>query len=396
MNELAITDSTDVEINDKSLLNPLVFAQISKMAEVMSSASLIPESLSHEGSGKDRARLPDHVVRANCFLVANQAVRWGLDPFAVAQCSSVVHGRLMFEGKLVAGVLDANLGINLVHAYGKWDSSKEACILSEDGTGDNLAIRIGEGRYDDGVAVFTGRFIDGHVGGWKTTGNNTPWRQGQYRKMLVYRGTREWARIYQPGAMLGVVTDDEYDPAWSAKDITPRNQASAGRDVIERLKAAQTKPAAGFDSDRVEADIKAATAPDSASNPDVPDTEDETQTDVEPAAAQHTEASKTTDADVGPTDQDWDWLFNVVGMLWAATTPSGDPSVLENQRKAAASAYPADGVHKDILNKAKSCVNYCKQVVTGEVEPSDALEIIGGVIHRSVEDIQKRSSGDEV
>ena len=39
-----------------------------------------------------------------------------MDPFAVAQCCSVVHGKLVYEGKLVAAVLDAKLGVRLTYA----------------------------------------------------------------------------------------------------------------------------------------------------------------------------------------------------------------------------------------------------------------------------------------
>jgi hypothetical protein len=50
-------------------------------------------------------------IMANCFLVVNQAVRWNMDPFAVAQCVSVVHGKLCYEGKLIAAIIEAKLGI---------------------------------------------------------------------------------------------------------------------------------------------------------------------------------------------------------------------------------------------------------------------------------------------
>lgn len=399
-------EAPHISVRPHTLLDKEMFQQISEIASVMASASLIPESLSHEGSGNNRTALPYETVRANCFLVANQAVKWRMDPFAVAQCCSVVHGRLMFEGKLVASVLDANLGIKLVHAYGKWDSAKEECVLGEAGTGDDLAIRIGEGHYaEDGSAVFSGRYIDGCVGLWKTTGIGTPWRPGRNRVMLVYRGSREFARIFEPGVMLGVITDDEYDPAFNARDITPRPTASAGGSIIERLRAEKNGGAAGFDKDRVASDIDTATGKDRSS---VDEGRDSSTTEAEASASasssKHDDVStSSSQADVAegsgdsssqtsePSSDHMEWLFNVVRMLWAATTAGGDPAVLKAQRKAAAAAFPPDGVPKAVTDKAASCFDYCMKVVAGEIEPEDAISIIAGVCGRSEEDFRTKS-----
>jgi hypothetical protein len=40
-------------------------------------------------------------------MVIQQAVRWQMDPFAVAQECSVIQGKLMHSGKLVAAVVNA-------------------------------------------------------------------------------------------------------------------------------------------------------------------------------------------------------------------------------------------------------------------------------------------------
>lgn len=396
MNELATYQERGVSARPSTLMDKETFQQIAEIASIMASASLIPESLAYEGSGDKKKPLPPETVRANCFLVANQAVNWGMDPFAVAQCSSVVHGRLMFEGKLVSSVIEAKLGIKLVHAYGKWDPAKEACIIGEDGNGDSLAIRIGEGRYnEDGVAVFTGRFVDGHVGGWKTTGANTPWRVGRNRVMLVYRGTREFARIYEPGVMLGVITDDEYDPAYNARDITPAAPtAGAGQSVIDTLKAKQSQNAAGFDADRVSKDLNTAAPPrsgeeassgDGASAEEVEETPMSSTSDNSGPAPEAGKGGEGADVAVGessaPSSPDEkQWLLNVAGMLWAATNFNGDPELLKAQKKAAMASYDPAGISKAFRDKANSAFNHCMSVVAGEVEPSDGLSIVAGVV----------------
>jgi len=173
------------------------FEQMQRIASVMARSPLVPESLrcEAEGQGPNRkvAMLAPEVALANCFLVVNQAVRWGLDPFAVAQCCSVVHGRLMYEGKLVAAVLDAKLGVQLSYAW-------------NDRTGDAFGIQVRGPKDRDG----NDRVISGTVGDWKTSGNNSPWgKPANHRKMLAYRGSREWVRLYEPAILLGVYTPDE-------------------------------------------------------------------------------------------------------------------------------------------------------------------------------------------
>eukprot|EP01037_Dinobryon_pediforme_P035191 gene35191-41479_t len=51
--------------------------------------------------------------------------------------------------------------------------------------------------------------ITGTVSDWKTTGQNSPWAPKYYRRQLVYRGTRDWCRMFEPALMLGVYTEDE-------------------------------------------------------------------------------------------------------------------------------------------------------------------------------------------
>src|SRR3954462_7376258 len=93
------------------IMDTAKFEQMQRVAAVMASCSLVPDCLRFQKTGKDLVPLPREEALANCFLVVNQAVRWSMDPFAVAQACSTVHGRLMFEGKLIAAVLDAKLGV---------------------------------------------------------------------------------------------------------------------------------------------------------------------------------------------------------------------------------------------------------------------------------------------
>lgn len=192
------------------------FEHMQRIAGVMAHSNLVPHSLCMIKEGTEMVPLPLETVVANCFLVVNQAVRWNMDPFAVAQCVSVVHGKLCYEGKLIAAVLEAKLGIRLKY---KWDGK----------AGEQSGIEV-SGTFPDGSI----ESVRGTVTEWKTTGAGSPWGQAKnYQRMLAYRGAREWCRLFAPGLMLGVLSDDEIEVLADegrgarARDVTPRDEPPA-------------------------------------------------------------------------------------------------------------------------------------------------------------------------
>ena len=164
-----------------SRMNALVpnsLADALQLADVMAKASLIPKHL------RDKP--------GDCLLVVMQAQRWGMDAISVAQCTSVVHDKLCYEGKLVAAAL---------YAMGAIDGR---LTYEFSGTGDQRAVKVTGRPRGSGVD----QFVEGKVADWKTSNEN--WKK-QPDDMLVYRGTRQWARRYAPEALLGVYTPDELD-----------------------------------------------------------------------------------------------------------------------------------------------------------------------------------------
>lgn len=193
-------------ISALSVFDTARFEHMMRIAAVMADCALIPESLLGERTNGKFEPFGYKTVVANCFLVVSYAERIGFDPFLVAQSCSVVRGRLMFEGKLIAAALDAKLGVELDYQFGVWDPDTETCIVGPEGKGDALGVRV-SGRLPDGTV----KIVEGSVGIWKTTGDKSPWRPGALKRQCRYRGGREWARAHKPGIMLGVVTDDEMD-----------------------------------------------------------------------------------------------------------------------------------------------------------------------------------------
>lgn len=196
-----------VVVDAVPMLDTARFEHMQRIATIMANTSMIPDSLrlgtviDDKGVAKKDMPLPMATVVANCFMVVNQAVRWRMDPFAVAQCASVVYGRLMWEGKLVAAVLDANLGVRLGYEFTNADKS----------TPENRMLGVIVSGTIPGEK--TVRTIRGTVRDWHK-GDKSPWANpGAWERQLRYMGAREWARAHAPAIMLGVVVEDEMDEA---------------------------------------------------------------------------------------------------------------------------------------------------------------------------------------
>ncbi|AGH31344.1 RecT family protein [Tetraselmis viridis virus SI1] len=212
------------------------FEHMQRVASVMAKSTLIPDAL--------KAQTYDQTM-GNCFLVVNQALHWQMDPFAVAQCMSVVHGKPCYEGKLIAAVLQGRLGVRLRY---EWN----------DETGDKFAITVTGKHPEDDEPVS----VTGTVGDWKTSEKNgntkANWTGANARRQLAYRGAREWCRLYAPELLLGVYAIDEMEDAYAGKVDT------RGGPVIDLPKIS-----AGFSSE------EAQEGPDTVQGPE-PEDEPET------------------------------------------------------------------------------------------------------------------------
>ena len=163
------------------VLDTAQFDAMARAAKMMAMASVIPEAL-RKGGG-------DTAI-GNCFLVVNQAIRWGMDPFALAQCAFAISGKLGYEGKVAAAVINSDPRIEKRLDY------------KYSGEGDLRKVVVSATLAGEKVA----RTIEGTVGQWKT--GNDMWKQDP-DQMLAYRGARQWSRRHMPDVLLGVYTDDE-------------------------------------------------------------------------------------------------------------------------------------------------------------------------------------------
>ena len=186
-------------------LIPRTLTEALALAETLAKATFVPDHL----RGKP----------GDCLLVVMQAQRWGMDALNVAQCTSVVRGKLCYEGKLVAAVLYSMGAVEGRLRYSYTGSGQQRTIT--------VTGRCRGKASDDSIS--------GSVESWKTDNGN--WKKDP-DSMLVYRGTRQWARLFAPEALLGVYTPDELDdaPAEAATAVVmPRARSAVVVPDLEAL-----------------------------------------------------------------------------------------------------------------------------------------------------------------
>lgn len=260
------------------------FEHMQRVAMVMAQMTMLPETLRQDGAG---VLFSERTILANCFRIVNQAVRWGLDPFAVVDCASIVRGRMMWEGKLIAAVLDAKLGIDLEYEF-------------DGGKGDELGVTVIGTKPGQTKA----RTVFGRVKEWQTGGKGAWANPASWHRQLRYRGAREWARAHAPAVILGVYAEDEMTDAIEReaavqrrtvrmRDVTPANfaktepAAPAVLPEIPEVPAPAPAPAKARATRALTADM----IPD-----DIPDTPPVAETKPAPAKGPQTATTRARDA----------------------------------------------------------------------------------------------------
>ena len=158
-----------------------------------------------------RMTVPEY-LRGNagdCMAIAMQAMLWNMDPFAVAQKTHIVSGRLGYEAQLVNAVVQNSGLVRGEPSYEyKGDGTALECRVS-------FTMRSGAVRWTEWLKIS------------EVTTKNSPLWKTNPRQQLGYLQIKNWARAYTPGAILGVYTVDELQaieneaPAYSAPPPPP-------------------------------------------------------------------------------------------------------------------------------------------------------------------------------
>jgi hypothetical protein len=197
--------------------------------------------------------VPDH-LRGNvgdCLAIVTQAMLWNMNPFAVAQKTHLVSGKLGYEAQLVNAVLQNSGAVSGLPQY------------EYKGDGNNLECRVGFVPRGGSVVVW-GEFLKiSDV----TTKNSPLWKTNP-KQQLGYLQIKNWARAYVPGAILGVYTEDEFVEQQGAgfTEVDNITQPASGPRRKSETAASQADPATGETTPPPAAEAAASAPAPAASN----------------------------------------------------------------------------------------------------------------------------------
>jgi len=200
-----------VRVEDSiALFDSARFDQMQRISRGMSMASLIPKHL--KGDCEEEGI-------ANCLMVVNQAQRWGIDPYSCAGETYVVGGKLGYQGKLIAAIVNSrsNIASGLKHVFNSKQGDELAVVIY----GSTSAVIAPEAKpllkklAEDNDRSTLGDLeemgvlaVRLSVGQAKT--QNDMWKRDPEQK-LIYSGSIRWARRFRPEIILGVKIDDDIE-----------------------------------------------------------------------------------------------------------------------------------------------------------------------------------------
>lgn len=218
----AMTEQTELErllskpFTPREIYDDATFEKVMRMAEILSKSSLsIPKEL--KGNVGD------------CAAVVIQAMLWGINCFAAAQCCHVINGKLGYEAKLINAVV-MNSGA-IVGSF-KYEYR---------GEGQSLQCRVG--------AVLRGEkeiTWNEWYGVSDALVKNSPLWKSNPAMQLGYVQVKFWVRAFTPGALLGIYTVDELVDAEPVlvPPAAPRGPQRRSETAPEATAASTTEPPA--------------------------------------------------------------------------------------------------------------------------------------------------------
>jgi len=258
-----------------ALFDTAKFEHMYRVAKLMASSDLMPKHL----MGKE----------ANCMLIVQQALRWKMDPFAMAQGTFVVSNKLGYEGKVVAAVVNTRAAL------------KERLKYDVSGEGQNCSVVVRgtfQGEDEERTVAATwaeGKALSPHGAKWKELPD----------QQLCYYAARKWARRHCPELILGVLSDDEVEAM--SRHVGP----DYAKDVGGHSEA--HNPIASLDALADQIETKATPEPHTMPSDDGggfmgDSTAEDEDAAPEPPQAQHGMAHEQEGFDLGPTEIQIDTL----------------------------------------------------------------------------------------
>ncbi len=220
-NDIAISSQPGATVGTAAaIFSPEGMNQLVRFAELMS---------------QGKATVPEHLEGkpADCLAVTMQAAQWGMNPFAVAQKTHVVNGKLGYEAQLVNAVVSSSslLATRLNYRWsGDWSNVNGKTDKSPNLTVTVSAVLKGEAEPRELTISMAQAGV-----------RNSPLWEQDPRQQLAYLCTKRWARLHAPDVLLGVYTPDELQETAPRveRDITPQTTTAAGMNSLINAKPAK-------------------------------------------------------------------------------------------------------------------------------------------------------------
>jgi len=202
------------------MMNPEAMDRVMRMAEM-------------RASGK--STIPAHLQKnpADCMAVVLQAMQWGMLPHVVAQKTHIVNGTLGYEAQLVNAVVQSSGTISgRFHYEYRGNSPQIECRVG--------AIIRGESE------ITWGEWLNEA----KVTTKNSPLWKTNPKQQLGYLQVKNWARLYCPGAILGVYSQDEFDAPqprnMGQAEVVHQTEQTIDPDILQAAQAAADNGVAAY------------------------------------------------------------------------------------------------------------------------------------------------------
>ncbi|MCC3733682.1 recombinase RecT [Rouxiella badensis] len=181
-----------------------------------------------------RVSVPVHFQNkpSDCMAIVMQSMRWGMDPFVVAQKTHVINGTLGYEAQLVNAVVTSSTAVQGRFHFeygGDWERIGGVAPDKRDESG--LFIKVGAILRSE-TEITWGEPV--YLADVKT--RNSPLWKTQPKQQIAYLGIKYWARLYCPEVILGVYTPDEVEQR-TEKEVNPPAQRAS----INQMSAAESR-----------------------------------------------------------------------------------------------------------------------------------------------------------
>jgi hypothetical protein len=244
--ELTVPESmpTDFDRLIQGSVNQLIFSD-ARMDRMMKMAEIL---------AKGKVTVPQHLQNnvGDCMAIVLQAAQWNMDPFAVAQKTHLISGKLGYEAQLVNAVIITRAPVTGRPQY-EWfgDWAKVIGKFRDKTNAKGETYRVPGWTLEDekGLGIRIWMTMRGETDPrvlellltQATVRNSTLWA-GDPKQQLAYLAIKRWARLYCPDVLLGVYSADELESPELAPAPVPATGSTATARLKSRLAAPQPAP----------------------------------------------------------------------------------------------------------------------------------------------------------